>query len=172
MKQIYLFCFLLLNVFIGFSGEVKAEKLKLHSENASPMILIEHAYIRATIPGTTHSSSYMEIENTGENAVTLLSAKSDISDRIEIHQHLMNDGMMRMRKLEALVIESKTRVKLQPSGLHLMLFDVKKPLKPKQTIEVTLNFSNNVSVIMPIPVYGPTQEKSAQKTVTAHEHHH
>ncbi|MGV2871801.1 copper chaperone PCu(A)C [Colwellia sp. E150_009] len=168
MKQIYLFCLLLLSVFISFFGEATSAM-----KHQSSQLLVEHAYIRATIPGTVHSSSYMEIENKGSDKVTLLSAYSDISERIEIHQHSMVDGMMRMRKIDSIVIEPQSRVKLQPSGLHLMFFDVKKPLLSQQKVEITLNFSNNMSVTMLMPVYSPTEEQAAQKTVlTTHEHHH
>lgn len=173
MKQTYLFCLLLLYGFIGFSGGVNAGEVSQIAEKQNSQVLIEHAYVRATIPGTIHSSAYMEIENKGDKIITLLSAHSDISPRIEIHQHSMIDGMMRMRKVDSIVIKSKERVKLQPSGLHLMLFDVNKPLKAQQLVELTLNFSDNVSATMQIPVYSPIQEQAAQKVVPKmHEHHH
>jgi len=168
MKKVYLFSLLLLWCFICFVGEATPIK-----DNKNSIVLVEQAYVRATIPGTSHSSSYMEIENKGEKVITLLSASSDISPRVEIHQHTMVDGMMRMRKLNSIDIKSKERVKLQPSGLHLMLFDVKKPLKAQQHIELTLNFSDNESVIMQVPVFSPTQERVAQKSMAKmHEHHH
>lgn len=168
MKSHYLFCLLLLCNFICFFGEANPI-----SEKKNSMFLIEKAYIRATIPGTSNSSSYMEIENKAEKTMTLLSVNSDISPRIEIHQHTMVDGMMRMRKLNSIDINPKERVKLQPSGLHLMLFDVKKPLKARQHVELTLNFSDNVSVTMQMPVYSPIQEQAVQEIVPKmHEHHH
>jgi copper(I)-binding protein len=143
------------------------------SESASSIPLIEQAFIRATIPGTSISSSYMDIRNDSAKAITLLKVTGDISPRIEMHQHTMVDGMMRMRKVESIEIESKSRVKLQPSGLHLMIFDVKTALKPEQEVELTLHFSNNVSVTMQIPVYSPAQEKLAKNTMLEmHEHHH
>jgi copper(I)-binding protein len=168
MKNNYLFYVLLVCSFVSFFGSANT----ILAQNSSE-ILIEHAYLRATIPGTSISSSYMEIENKGEKTVTLLSVSSNVSPQIEIHQHTMSDGMMRMRKLNSIDIDAKERVKLQPSGLHLMLFDVKKPLKAQQEGELTLHFSNKVSVTTQVPVYSPAQEKSAQKTVAQmHEHHH
>lgn len=162
MKKLFLF---LLLSFIG-----KAAALETPDES---MLLVEKAYVRATIPGTSHSSSYMEIENKGKSTITLLGASSKASPRIEIHQHTMVDGMMRMRKINSIDIKPNERVKLQPSGLHLMLFDVEKPLKAQQSIELTLNFSNNVSVTIPTSVYSPAQERKAQKMMpNTHEHHH
>lgn len=173
MKQLYIFCLLLLCVFFSFSGNANTRKVDIDPENQNVIISVEHAYVRASIPGTTHSSSYMEIENKGDNPVSLVRAESNISERVEIHQHSMIDGMMRMREVESIKIEPNERVKLQPSGLHLMIFDVKKPLKSQQEVEMILHFSNNVSVTMQVPVYSPIQEKAAQKTMpTSHAHHH
>lgn len=168
MKKIYLFCLLLLCNFICFAGDANSTSIKTGS-----MIIVEQAYIRATIPGTTISSVYMEIENKGDKSISLLSIDSEISTRIEIHQHTMVDGMMRMRRVNAVDIKAKERVKLQPFGLHLMVFDVKTPLKAQQRVELTLNFSNNESVTMQIPVYSPFQEQAAQQSMSkVHEHHH
>ena len=159
---------LLLCTLVCFSGEATPLLTQKNS-----IILIENAYVRATIPGTTIASSYMEIENKGDKTVTLLSASSNISPRIEIHQHTMLDGMMRMRKVDSIDINPKERVKLQPSGLHLMLFDVKKPLNSPDHIELMLNFSTNESVTVQVPIYSPTQEKAAKPvSSTMHEHHH
>ena len=168
MKKLNLFFLLLICCFVSFSGKANSV-----SEKESSMVEVKQAYIRATIPGTSISSSYMEIENKFAKPVTLLKVTSEISPRIEIHQHTMVDGMMRMRKLNSLDIKAKERVKLQPSGLHLMLFDVKKPLKAQQQVELTLNFSNNTSVTIPVPVYSPAQERTSQETMSKmHEHHH
>lgn len=168
MKNNYVFSLLLLCNFVCFFGEANQNPTQKDST-----ILIEQAYIRATIPGTSISSSYMVIENKGEKTVTLLGADSKISPRIEIHQHAMLDGMMRMRKLGSIEIKPKERVKLQPSGLHLMLFDVKKPLSAHKHIELILNFSNNESVAVQVPVYSPIQEKVAENASSKmHEHHH
>lgn len=168
MKKNYLLSLLLLGNLVCFFGEAKPVSTQKNS-----VILIENAYVRATIPGTSIASSYLEIENKGDKTVTLLGANSNISPRIEIHQHTMLNGMMRMGKLDSLDIKPKERVKLQPSGLHLMLFDVKKPLNSPDHIELMLNFSSNESVTVQVPVYSPTQEKAAnQASATMHEHHH
>jgi len=166
MKNNYLL--LLLLCFMGFSSVANSS-----SENASSIPFIEQAYIRATIPGTSISSSYMVIKNASDKAITLLNVTSDISPRIEMHQHIMVDGMMRMRKIEFIEIEPNSLIELQPSGLHFMIFDVKSALKPEQQVELTLHFSNDVTVTSKIPVYSPLQEKSVQnKMLKMHEHNH
>ena len=66
------------------------------------------------------------------------------------------------------------RDSLQPSGLHLMLFDVKNPLKAQQNVELTLSFSHNPSVTIQVPVFSPLQEKRAQEADSTAQpaHHH
>ncbi|WP_114327539.1 copper chaperone PCu(A)C [Candidatus Colwellia aromaticivorans] len=159
--------------FFGIANELSNEKIGLGQKL---LISVEQAYIRSSIPGTTITSSYMIIENKGEKTVTLLGANSKISSRIEIHQHSMSDGMMRMRQLDSIDIKAKQRIVLQPSGLHLMLFNVKKPLQAQQKVELTLNFSNSPPVTIQVPVYSPLQEKRAQEatanSAVKHSHHH
>ena len=151
--------------FYGVANSISGDKYS--------KILIENAYVRATIPGTSISSAYMEIENKSGETITLMSVNSSASPRIEFHQHTMHNGMMRMRKLNTIDIKPKERVKLQPSGLHLMLFDVTPPLKAQEHIELTLNFSNKKYIAVQLPVYSPVQEKTAQKASSKmHKHHH
>ncbi|PHR83467.1 MAG: hypothetical protein COA59_11630 [Colwellia sp.] len=162
--------------FFGVANELSNEKAELEP---TLFVSVEYAYIRSSIPGTTITSSYMTIENKGEKTVTLLGATSKISSRIEIHQHSMSDGMMRMRRLDSININAKQRIVLQPSGLHFMLFDITAPLQAQQTVELTLNFSNKSLVTIQVPVYSPLQEKIAQQAAAnlagqqrqAHHHH-
>ena len=175
MKNNYLYLLLLLCTcsFFGMANELSDEKTTLEQKL---LISVEQAYIRSSIPGTTITSSYMRIENKGEKAVTLLGASSKISPRIEIHQHTMSDGMMRMRQLDSIDINARQHIVLQPSGLHLMFFDVKPPLQAQQKIELTLNFLNMAPVIIQVPVYSPLQEKRAQDATAniavPQPHHH
>lgn len=161
INQLLLLLFLMCS-FIVNANTLTSKKTKLE---ANLLVSVEHAYIRSSIPGTTITSSYMVIENKGQKTVTLLGASSKISPRIEIHQHSMSDGMMRMRQLDSIDIKANQRIVLQPSGLHLMLFDVKRPLQAQQKIELTLNFLNQSPVTILVPIYGPLQEKRAQGAI-------
>jgi len=128
-------------------------------------IVVEDAYIRATIPGTSVSSAYMNITNNGLKATRLIGAGADISDRVEIHQHLMADGMMKMRKVDGLEIKPNQQMMLMPSGYHLMIFDLDKPLNDGESVKVQLHFSHGESQEIEVPV------KSIKRR-TAKKHHH
>ncbi len=125
-------------------------------------ITVSDGFIRESIPGTTITSAYMTLKNTSEKSVTLVGASSEISARIEIHEHTMSNGMMNMRQLESIVIDSKDTVILQPSGLHLMIFDIKEPLKHGDLITLTLHFSSHPDVEVQLPV----------QSIKRKQHHH
>lgn len=130
-------------------------------------IMIKSPYIRATIPGTTISSAYMSIENKNSKPVTLIGASALFSDRIEIHQHIMSDGMMKMRQVEQILIQANEEEILQPMGYHLMIFNINKPLKPEDTLSLTLHFKQQKDLVVTIPVRSIKQVKPAKK-----QHHH
>jgi len=128
------------------------------------LIEVNEGYVRESIPGTSISSAYMLIQNSTKERVKLIGAESAVSDKIEIHEHIMENDMMKMVKRESLTISANQAVKLQPSGYHLMVFDLKKPLSAGEEIAITLIFSNQSRVTVNLPVKGKKQKAS-------HHHH-
>jgi len=130
-------------------------------------VVIEGPYMRASIPGTNITSAYMSIENKNNEALILTGVSSLFSDRIEIHQHTMSNGMMKMRQVEQLVVNGQSKVILRPMGYHLMIFNVKKTLLPDDKVSLTLHFKQQKDLVLTIPVRSIKQEKPAKK-----QHHH
>ena len=130
-------------------------------------LTVENAYVRATIPGTSVSSAYMEIVNHSDKPLVLLAASSPVTDRIEIHQHTMEDGMMKMRKQASLTIPAHQTVMLQPGGYHLMIFNLATGLKAGEQIPLKLTFEGGESLQVTLPVQSIVREKSQQ----SHHHH-
>jgi uncharacterized protein YcnI len=104
-------------------------------------IVVKQAWSRATPSGAKVASGYLTIENKGPAPDRLLGGSSDAAAKVEVHEMATRDGVMTMRELEGgLAIAPATTVKLAPGGYHLMLTDITKPLKPGDTITVTLDF--------------------------------
>ena len=120
--------------------------------NASPTLSVTDEVIKASIPGSDITAAYMTIHNDSEQAISLQKITSPLSDRIEIHQHSMENGMMRMRQIQSLTIKNKSQVVLAPHGLHLMIFGLKKAITSSDTVPLTLYFSNNTHVKLQLPV--------------------
>ncbi len=121
--------------------------------DAKSEITITDGYIKASIPGSDITAAYMTINNNSDKAITLQKITSSISDRIEIHEHSMAGGMMRMRQVDNITIQANGSVVLQPSGLHLMIFALKQQLQENESIKLTLHFSDLTKVKIQLPVY-------------------
>jgi copper(I)-binding protein len=83
-------------------------------------------------------AGFMTLENTGETAIALVGGESPQFGHVEIHTMIMDDGVMRMRKLDELVIEPGETAELKPGGLHVMLMQPQGSFAVGDTIDITL----------------------------------
>jgi copper(I)-binding protein len=80
---------------------------------------------------------------------------ADIAGKVEVHEMAMNNGVMTMRPLDnGLTIDPGKTVKLAPGGYHLMMFDLKAPLKQGDKLPVTLEFEKAGKVKLSLDVEG------------------
>lgn len=134
MKKILILCVLALSS-IHINIHAQEGDLVISNEWARPILI-------AGRPG----GAYLQIENTGDHDDKLLSVTSTISPRIEIHEHTMTDGVMKMSKVEYLEIKAKSSVELKPGGYHLMIFDTASKYEAGDQIDLTLNFESGNSI--------------------------
>src|SRR5437868_7683277 len=104
-------------------------------------LVITQAWSRATPNGAKIGGGYLTIENRGAAADRLLGGTADVAGKVQLHEMAVANGVMTMRPLDAgLPIEPGKTVKLAPGGYHLMLRDLKSPLKQGDQVPVTLEF--------------------------------
>lgn len=113
---------------------------------------ITDTYIRATPPHTQNSVAFMKISNNSDSALKLISASSDIAERVEIHTHTMSDGMMKMRQVDAVDIDANAQIELRPGGFHIMFLGIKFALIEGETAKIKLYFSNGEKIIVDAPI--------------------
>jgi copper(I)-binding protein len=118
-------------------------------------LVITQAWSRATPGGAKIAGGYLTIENTGSTADRLIGGSGDVTARIEVHEMTTSNGVMTMRALDkGLVIEPGKTVQLAPGGYHLMMFDLKGPLKQGDKVPVTLEFEKAGKVRLSFDVQG------------------
>ncbi len=118
-------------------------------------LVITQAWSRATPGGAKIAGGYLTIENKGATADRLIGGSADVAGKFEVHEMAMKDGVMTMRPLDkGLVIEPGKTVKLAPGGYHLMLMDLKSPLKQGDKLPVTLEFEKAGKVKLAFDVQG------------------
>jgi periplasmic copper chaperone A len=118
-------------------------------------LVISQAWSRATPGGAKIGGGYLTIENKGSAADRLIGGSADIAAKAELHEMGVNNGVMKMRPLDkGLAIEPGKTVKLAPGGYHLMLLDLKRPLKQGEQVPVTLEFEKAGKVKLSLDVQG------------------
>ncbi|MEN1728424.1 MAG: copper chaperone PCu(A)C [Pseudomonadota bacterium] len=88
--------------------------------SAQTPLTISDAWSPQAPPGRM-MAGFMALSNDSEESIVLIGGESERFGRVEIHTMRMDDGVMRMRKLDQLEIPAGETVTLRPGGLHLML---------------------------------------------------
>jgi copper(I)-binding protein len=115
-------------------------------------LVISQAWSRATPSGAKIAGGFLTIENKGAAPDRLLGGSGDFG-KIEVHEMAMNNGVMTMRELDkGLTIDPGKTVKFAPGGYHLMLMDLKDPLKQGDKVPLTLEFEKAGKVNLSLDV--------------------
>jgi periplasmic copper chaperone A len=118
-------------------------------------LVITQAWSRATPGGAKVAGGYLTIQNKGSAADRLIGGAADVADKVQVHEMATTNGVMTMRPLDkGLSIEPGKTVKLAPGGYHLMLLDLKSPLKQGDKVPVTLEFEKAGKVKLSLDVQG------------------
>ena len=104
-------------------------------------IRIANPWARATPRGADISGAYITVRNTGKAPDRLVGGSTDVAARFEMHQMLMERGVMKMRPVErGLEIKPGQTIEFKPGSFHVMLVGLKQPLEKGQHIKATLEF--------------------------------
>src|ERR1700720_1354743 len=132
-----------------FAASARADDVKAGD------LVITQAWSRATPGGAKVAGGYLIIQNKGPAPDRLIGGSADVADKVQVHEMATTNGVMKMRPLDkGLSIEPGKTVKLAPGGYHLMLLDLKSPLKQGDKVPVTLEFEKAGKVKLSLDVQG------------------
>jgi len=135
-----------------FLASLAAAPLRAQEVKAGDLSITQ-AWSRATPGGAKIGVGYLTIENKGSAPDRLTGVSAEVAGKVEVHEMAMNNGVMTMRPLDkGLIIDPGKTVKLAPGGSHLMLFDLKNPLKQGDKVPVTLEFEKAGKVKLSLDV--------------------
>ncbi len=123
-----------------------------HTEVKAGGIAVSQPWARATAPGAPAGAAYLTVTNSGKEADRLVAASSPAAKTTELHTHIHDNGVMRMRPVEAIDVPAGGTVALKPGGLHVMLMGLTQPLSQGSTVDVTLTFEKAGKVTVPVAV--------------------
>lgn len=123
------------------------------SPQADGGIEISNARINPPLPGQTTGVAFMELVNSG-SADRLIAITSPVSDRIELHTHLNEDGVMKMRRIPGIDLPRDEVVTLKPGSFHVMLFDTNAALGDEVVLTLDFETAEDLTVVAPVVLRG------------------
>lgn len=112
---------------------------------------VSDPWARATV-GPGAGAAFFAVSNTGGHDDKLVSAAAPFAQRTELHTHVRDGEVMRMRQVEAIDLPAGATTTLQPGGLHVMFLGMNAPLEAGTTFPLTLSFAEAGSVTVEVQV--------------------
>lgn len=130
-------------------------------------VVVSDASARATAPG--QESAAIRFSITSKKEARLVSIVSPVAGAVEIHSMTHDNGVMKMRAIEFLSLPASKMVKLGVSGNHVMLLNLKNPLKAGDSVPLTITVEFADKHKEKINVNAEVKPLTASRN--EHEHH-
>jgi len=138
----------------------------LNQASADEYVAVQNAWIREAPPMIKIMAAYLQIENSSDKPLTLISAESSEFERIEFHLSQIEDGVARMQQQNKIIIAPNTIFSFEPGGYHLMLFNNTAPMREGKLASIKLTFSDQKTLMFDAMV------KRSDSTEMHHNNHH
>lgn len=131
---------------------------------SADQVSVQDPYVRLAPPNAPATGAFMVIKNNGEKDIKVVKADNPASKVTELHTHLNEGGVMKMRPVQGIDIKSKGEAVLKPGGMHVMLIDLKSAMKEGDVVPITLTFDDgstkkvDAKVVRPMAAGAPMQE--------------
>ena len=103
-------------------------------------LAIHKPWARASIGQAQAGAAYVTVMNKGSLPDRLIAVEGAVANRVELHNHMMEGGVMKMRPVKAIEVAPGEPAVLKPGGLHIMLMGLKAPLVKGESFPLTLVF--------------------------------
>ena len=137
---------------------------------AADGVNVSDPYVRLLPPGARATGAFMLLKNGGDKDAKLVKAESAAAKTVELHTHINEGGMMKMRPVAAIEIKAKGETALQPGSYHIMLIDPV-AMKAGDKVAITLGFDDGSSKKIEAAVKMP-EAAPLPMNHTGHEHMH
>ncbi len=103
---------------------------------ASAQTTVTEPWVRGTVGQQQATGAFMRL--TSAQGGKLVSVSTPMAGTAEIHEMKMDGNTMKMRQVPTLELPAGKMVELKPGGYHIMLMDLKLPMKPGALVPLTL----------------------------------
>jgi periplasmic copper chaperone A len=134
---------------------------------AAAQVTASDAWVRGTVTGQMATGAFMQLKSPTDTA--LVAAASPVAKIVEIHEMKMDAGVMKMGAIDRLALPAGKAVELKPGGYHVMLMDLKQPLKEGDTVPLTLTFEDKSGRKQALDVKVPVRALTAGGSGAVHK---
>ncbi len=131
---------------------------------SADQVVVQDPYVRLAPPNAPATGAFMVIKNNGDKDVKVVKAENTASKVTELHTHLNEGGVMKMRPVPSVEIKAKGEAVLKPGGMHVMLIDLKAAMKEGDIVQITFTFEDgstkkvDAKVVRPMAAGAPMPE--------------
>jgi len=109
-------------------------------------VKVHDAWVRLLPPSVKTTAAYLTLNSTQLDR--LIAVESPIAEKVEMHESVMENGMMSMSQITSVLLTENTDATLSPQGKHLMVIGLKRPLVKGENIELKLSFEKSDPLIV------------------------
>ncbi len=120
--------------------------------NAAADVTVNRGFVRAVPPVMKTSAVFMDLRNNSGTDHALLKAYSNAARHVELHSHINDGGVMRMRRVPRIDIPAKGVAELHPGGYHVMLIGLNQAMTKGDSVFVDLEFEDGSRQKIKLPV--------------------
>jgi periplasmic copper chaperone A len=136
---------------------------------AQAQTTVSEAWIRGTVAQQKATGMFAQI--TSVQGAKLVAASSPVAGVVEIHEMSMDGNVMKMRAVPSLPLPAGKPVELKPGGFHIMLMDLKQPLKAGDAVPVVLVVEGSDGKRSNVDVKATVRALSSAAGAKEHEGH-
>jgi copper(I)-binding protein len=142
--------------------------LLIVSGAAAAQVQVKDAWARPALQGQTATGAFMSLLSS--DGARLVGASSPVAGVVEIHEMVMEGSVMKMRAIPGLDLPPGRSVELKPGGYHVMLMDLKRPLKAGDRVTVELRIETREKRLVTQPIEVEVAARAPAAAAGAHKH--
>lgn len=131
----------------------------------STAVAVTQAWSRAMPPTAPTGAVYFVLQNPGDKADRLVGVKTPRASKAELHTHVHEGEMMRMKQIESIEVPAAGQVEFKPGSSHVMLFGLSEPLVAGERFPLTLEFERAGDVTVEVSIQDQAPEASGQQNM-------
>jgi copper(I)-binding protein len=147
-----------------------AATVTLFAGSAGAQVTVTEPWVRGVVESQKATGLFMKLAS--KDGGTLVAAASPLAGIVEIHEMKMDGNVMKMRAIAGLDLPAGKVVELKPGSYHVMLMDLKRPLKNGETVPVTLTIEGKDKLRQTVQVDAIVRDLAATSGASGAAHKH